>query len=131
MMGSQSNGNPFCGRTAAIVYKGKTIHGTLTDKCMGCVSFCLCQFFGRHRDLTDTCRDSNLLISPSICTIKCLLKVWAITTISSGISPARCCIICTFGTLCESEVLPRYMLHDEHGLEHFHSANVNPVSICP
>lgn len=37
-MGLQSNGNPFCGRTAAIVYQGKTIHGTLTDKCMGCVS---------------------------------------------------------------------------------------------
>lgn len=37
-MGTQSNGNPFCGRTAAIVYQGKTIHGTLTDKCMGCVS---------------------------------------------------------------------------------------------
>lgn len=36
MMGLQSNGNPFCGRTAAIVYQGKTIHGTLTDKCMGC-----------------------------------------------------------------------------------------------
>ncbi|KAM0797456.1 hypothetical protein BDR22DRAFT_892307 [Usnea florida] len=36
MMGTQSNGNPFCGRTAAIVYQGKTIHGTLTDKCMGC-----------------------------------------------------------------------------------------------
>ncbi|CAD6582290.1 MAG: hypothetical protein ASARMPREDX12_000894 [Alectoria sarmentosa] len=36
MMGLQSNGNPFCGRTAAIVYQGNAIHGTLTDKCMGC-----------------------------------------------------------------------------------------------
>ena len=40
-MGGGSNGSPFCGRTAAIVYQGKTIHGTLTDKCPGCVSLLL------------------------------------------------------------------------------------------
>lgn len=36
MMGLQSNGNPFCGRKAAITHDGNTIVGTLTDKCMGC-----------------------------------------------------------------------------------------------
>ena len=51
-MGLQSNGNPFCGRTAAIVYQGKTIHGTLTDKCMGCVSYSLYKFLGWHQRLT-------------------------------------------------------------------------------
>ena len=39
MMGEASNSNPNCNRTAAIVYNGQTFHGTLQDKCMGCVSY--------------------------------------------------------------------------------------------
>lgn len=38
LMGAQSNGNPFCGKTVSISYKGKTASGTVQDKCMGCVS---------------------------------------------------------------------------------------------
>lgn len=30
--------NPYCGRTAEITYNGKTVTGTLADKCMACVS---------------------------------------------------------------------------------------------
>ncbi|KAI4285336.1 MAG: hypothetical protein L6R38_000761 [Xanthoria sp. 2 TBL-2021] len=37
MMGTQSNGNPFCGRKAEVTLDGKTVVGKLVDKCMGCV----------------------------------------------------------------------------------------------
>lgn len=36
MMGFQSNGNPFCGRTVMISYGGKTASAKVVDKCMGC-----------------------------------------------------------------------------------------------
>ncbi|KAL9015321.1 MAG: hypothetical protein Q9173_000062 [Seirophora scorigena] len=36
MMGSQSNGNPFCGRQAEVSLDGKTVIGKLVDKCGGC-----------------------------------------------------------------------------------------------
>lgn len=36
-MGTQSNGNPFCGKTVTIKYGGKTVRATVQDKCMGCV----------------------------------------------------------------------------------------------
>ncbi|KAL9001170.1 MAG: hypothetical protein Q9169_000354 [Polycauliona sp. 2 TL-2023] len=36
MMGTQSNGNPFCGRKAEVTLDGKTVVGRLVDKCMGC-----------------------------------------------------------------------------------------------
>jgi hypothetical protein len=37
LMGSQSNGNPFCGKTVSIKGTDGSIHqGTVTDKCMGC-----------------------------------------------------------------------------------------------
>lgn len=36
MMGTQSNGNPFCGRQAEISLNGKTVVGKLVDKCGGC-----------------------------------------------------------------------------------------------
>ncbi|KAL8963652.1 MAG: hypothetical protein Q9183_004985 [Haloplaca sp. 2 TL-2023] len=36
MMGAQSNGNPFCGRQAEVSLNGKTVIGTLVDKCGGC-----------------------------------------------------------------------------------------------
>jgi len=38
MMGTQSNGNPFCGLKVTIKNGGKTATGTALDKCMGCVS---------------------------------------------------------------------------------------------
>ena len=37
-MGTQSNGNPFCGRMATIELNGVSVTGKLVDKCMGCVS---------------------------------------------------------------------------------------------
>jgi hypothetical protein len=36
LMGQQSNGNPFCGKTITISYGGKQIQATVRDKCMGC-----------------------------------------------------------------------------------------------
>ncbi|KAL8822031.1 MAG: hypothetical protein Q9223_000022 [Gallowayella weberi] len=36
MMGTQSNGNPFCGRSAEVTLNGKTVVGKLVDKCGGC-----------------------------------------------------------------------------------------------
>lgn len=36
MMGTQSNGNPFCGRTVSITKNGKTTSAKVVDKCMGC-----------------------------------------------------------------------------------------------
>lgn len=36
MMGTQSNGNPYCGQTVTISYGGKTTQATVVDKCMGC-----------------------------------------------------------------------------------------------
>ncbi|OAA33410.1 Barwin-related endoglucanase [Moelleriella libera RCEF 2490] len=36
MMGTQSNGNPMCGKTISITGNGKTVQATVRDKCMGC-----------------------------------------------------------------------------------------------
>ncbi|KAI9711096.1 MAG: hypothetical protein M1812_007290 [Candelaria pacifica] len=36
MMGTQSNGNPFCSRTVTVSLNGKTANATVVDKCMGC-----------------------------------------------------------------------------------------------
>ncbi|PBP25064.1 riboflavin aldehyde-forming enzyme [Diplocarpon rosae] len=36
MMGTQSNGNPYCGMTVTIMLGSKTTHATVVDKCMGC-----------------------------------------------------------------------------------------------
>jgi len=38
LMGTQSNGNPYCGRTVSITCEstGKTATATVVDKCMGC-----------------------------------------------------------------------------------------------
>jgi hypothetical protein len=38
LMGSQSNGNPYCGMTITIVKDGKTVTAKVVDKCMGCVN---------------------------------------------------------------------------------------------
>lgn len=38
LMGLQSNGNPYCGKTITIKYGGKTTTAIVKDKCMGCVS---------------------------------------------------------------------------------------------
>jgi hypothetical protein len=35
-MGTQSNGNPFCGRNVTINHNGKTTTAMVVDKCMGC-----------------------------------------------------------------------------------------------
>ncbi|KAF8864986.1 hypothetical protein BDZ45DRAFT_581164, partial [Acephala macrosclerotiorum] len=37
LMGTQSNGNPYCGKTITISYQGKTTTATVVDKCMGCL----------------------------------------------------------------------------------------------
>ncbi|KAL0466843.1 RlpA-like double-psi beta-barrel-containing domain-containing protein [Neurospora intermedia] len=36
MMGTQSNGNPYCNRKVIIKANGKTVSATVRDKCMGC-----------------------------------------------------------------------------------------------
>ncbi|PBP16202.1 riboflavin aldehyde-forming enzyme [Diplocarpon rosae] len=36
MMGTQSNGNPYCGMTVTIMLGSKTTQATVVDKCMGC-----------------------------------------------------------------------------------------------
>ncbi|CAL3967262.1 unnamed protein product [Diplocarpon coronariae] len=36
MMGTQSNGNPYCGMTVTIKLGSKTVQATVVDKCMGC-----------------------------------------------------------------------------------------------
>lgn len=36
MMGEQSNGNPFCGKTVTVSLDGKTATAKVVDKCMGC-----------------------------------------------------------------------------------------------
>lgn len=38
MMPGDANSSPQCGRKAQITYNGKTVTGTLVDKCPGCVS---------------------------------------------------------------------------------------------
>jgi expansin (peptidoglycan-binding protein) len=39
LMGTQSNGNPYCGKTITVNYKGKTTTAKVVDKCMGCDIF--------------------------------------------------------------------------------------------
>lgn len=36
MMGTQSNGNPFCGKSVTVKLNGKSIVAKVVDKCMGC-----------------------------------------------------------------------------------------------
>lgn len=36
LMGTQSNGNPYCGKSITVSYNGKTVKGVVRDKCMGC-----------------------------------------------------------------------------------------------
>ncbi|KAK0638727.1 RlpA-like double-psi beta-barrel-protein domain-containing protein-containing protein, partial [Cercophora newfieldiana] len=36
LMGEQSNGNPYCGKTITVSYGGKTAQAVVRDKCMGC-----------------------------------------------------------------------------------------------
>jgi hypothetical protein len=35
-MGTQSNGNPYCGKQIRVMYGGKHVDCTVVDKCMGC-----------------------------------------------------------------------------------------------
>ena len=37
LMGAQSNGNPYCGKTVTIKKGSKTTTATVVDKCMGCI----------------------------------------------------------------------------------------------
>ncbi|KHN96614.1 riboflavin aldehyde-forming enzyme [Metarhizium album ARSEF 1941] len=36
LMGTQSNGNPMCGRKVTVVANGESVTGVVRDKCMGC-----------------------------------------------------------------------------------------------
>lgn len=45
MMPGNANTSPQCGRKAQITYNGKTVTGTLVDKCPGCVSPLAPSFF--------------------------------------------------------------------------------------
>jgi hypothetical protein len=36
MMGTQSNGNPYCGKKVTITRGDKSCEATVMDKCMGC-----------------------------------------------------------------------------------------------
>lgn len=38
LMGTQSNGNPYCGRRITVSYGGKTAQAVVRDKCMGCAA---------------------------------------------------------------------------------------------
>jgi cytoskeletal protein RodZ len=38
-MGTQSNGNPYCGKTVTISFEGTSITATVVDKCMGCTGY--------------------------------------------------------------------------------------------
>jgi rare lipoprotein A (peptidoglycan hydrolase) len=48
-MGSQSNGNPYCGLTITVSLNGKTVVARVVDKCMGCT--------GRSIDLSKAAFD--------------------------------------------------------------------------
>ena len=39
LMGTQSNGNPYCGKTVTIERDGVSIVATVVDKCMGCIGY--------------------------------------------------------------------------------------------
>lgn len=38
LLGPQSNGNPFCGRSITIQYGSRTVTAVCRDKCMGCAA---------------------------------------------------------------------------------------------
>jgi hypothetical protein len=39
LMGTQSNDNPYCGKTVTISYKETSITAKVVDKCMGCTGY--------------------------------------------------------------------------------------------
>jgi len=41
MMGTQSNGNPYCGKTITVKLNGKSITAKVVDKCMGCAMYAI------------------------------------------------------------------------------------------
>ncbi|TVY55033.1 Allergen Asp f [Lachnellula suecica] len=67
LMGTQSNGNPYCGKTITVEYKGKTTTATVTDKCMGCAIDAIDLSNAAYEELADlslgrdtaTCRQST------------------------------------------------------------------------
>jgi len=55
LMGEQSNGNPYCGKTITIkcTATGKTTTAKVTDKCMGCVDMAIDLSNAAFLDLDD------------------------------------------------------------------------------
>jgi hypothetical protein len=55
LMGTQSNGNPYCGKTITItcIATGKTTTATVVDKCMGCDGFSIDLSNAAFLDLDD------------------------------------------------------------------------------
>ena len=55
LMGSESNDNPYCGKTITItsVATGKTTTATVVDKCMGCDDFSIDLSSAAFLDLDD------------------------------------------------------------------------------
>jgi len=52
-MGSESNGNPFCGKTVTIALNGKTTTAEVVDKCEGCEGRSIDLSNGAFEDLAD------------------------------------------------------------------------------
>lgn len=53
LMGTQSNGNPYCGKTVTISLNGKTTQAEVVDKCMGCDGDSIDLSDGAFEDLAD------------------------------------------------------------------------------
>lgn len=87
MMGTQSNGNPYCGRTATITANGKSVVAKLVDKCMGCVSSP--SFQKMRRSLTQINRRGNPSISHTLQSIRSWTAPRAGCTTSNGGSTTK------------------------------------------
>lgn len=53
LMGTQSNGNPYCGKTITIEHGGKTTTAKVVDKCMGCEPYAIDLSDAAFQDLAD------------------------------------------------------------------------------
>ncbi|KAI9054130.1 hypothetical protein LZ554_001301 [Drepanopeziza brunnea f. sp. 'monogermtubi'] len=53
MMGYQSNGNPFCGKTVTIKLGDKTVQAEVVDKCMGCKDRAIDLSIAAFKELAD------------------------------------------------------------------------------
>ena len=86
-MGEQSNGNPYCGRTATITANGKSVVAKLVDKCMGCVSSP--SFQTTRRFLTRNNRTGNPSTSRTLRSTRSWTAARAECTMSNGISTTK------------------------------------------